>query len=166
MQALDTNVQIIIGASVAILLIAVWLFMRSRHKTRVRSFRPDVLDEGVAPANRNQALIDAPSAAKAALATSGPDVMNIIGEVDVATASNGDDLSRIKGVGPKIVTLLATLGITSFEQIAAWTDADIERIDAQLGAFAGRPKRDKWMEQARLLATGDQTGYEEKFGKL
>ena len=36
----------------------------------------------------------------------------------------------------------------------------------QLGAFAGRPQRDQWIEQARLLAAGDTAGYESRFGKL
>ena len=81
-------------------------------------------------------------------------------------ASSGDDLSRIKGIGPKLVALLQGLGVTAFAQIAAWDDAEVERIDAQLGAFAGRIGRDNWIEQARLLASGDTSAYEAKFGKL
>lgn len=77
-----------------------------------------------------------------------------------------DDLGRIKGVGPKLQALLNTLGVTSFSQIAAWTDEDIDRIDAQLGRFEGRIRRDSWVEQAGFLAGGDTQGYEGKFGKL
>ena len=77
-----------------------------------------------------------------------------------------DDLTRIKGLGPKLSTLLAGLGVTRFAQIAAWTDADLAAIDAKLGSFAGRPARDQWVEQARLLAAGDTAGYESRFGKL
>ncbi|MXP14660.1 hypothetical protein GRI44_07840 [Altererythrobacter confluentis] len=81
-------------------------------------------------------------------------------------SQSGDDLGRIKGVGPKLQALLATLGVDSFARIAAWSDAEIDRIDAQLGRFAGRIRRDNWVEQARLLAGGDTAGYEDKFGKL
>ena len=44
-----------------------------------------------------------------------------------APATGGDDLTRIKGLGPKIATLLGEQGVTSFAQIAAWTAADVER---------------------------------------
>lgn len=81
-------------------------------------------------------------------------------------AEGGDDLLRLKGVGPKLKTLLASLGVTSFAQIAAWTDADIAGIDAQLGSFKGRPIRDQWVDQARYLASGDVAGFEAKYGKL
>lgn len=81
-----------------------------------------------------------------------------------AQASSGDDLRRIKGVGPKLVTLLADNGVTSFSQIAGWSNADIDRIDAKLGRFQGRIRRDNWVEQAKLLQAGDVAAYEAKFG--
>ena len=61
---------------------------------------------------------------------------------------------------------LTTLGVTSFAQIANWSDADIDRIDDQLGRFKGRIRRDNWIEQARLLRDGDTAAYEARFGKL
>lgn len=76
-----------------------------------------------------------------------------------------DDLARIKGVGPKLVTLLNELGITTFAQIASWSDADVTRIDAQLGRFKGRITRDQWVEQAKLLSAGDETVFTDKFGR-
>lgn len=72
----------------------------------------------------------------------------------------------MKGVGPKVAALLNGLGVTRFDQIAGWTDADVDRVDAQLGAFKGRIRRDQWVDQARLLAAGDTAGYEARFGKL
>ncbi|MBK5264004.1 MAG: hypothetical protein JJE34_02040 [Alphaproteobacteria bacterium] len=77
-----------------------------------------------------------------------------------------DNLLQIKGIGPKANTLLIGLGITRFAQIAAWTDADLARIDGHLGTFAGRPTRDHWIDQARYLAKGDIAGFEAKYGKL
>lgn len=77
-----------------------------------------------------------------------------------------DDLQRMKGVGPKLAAMLAGMGYTRFEQIAALNSDDVERIDAQLGAFKGRLKRDRVVEQAAFLARGDQVGYERVFGKL
>lgn len=83
-----------------------------------------------------------------------------------ATAPAGDNLRLMKGVGPKLVSLLTSLGITSFAEIAAWTEADIDRIDAQLGSFAGRIRKDNWVEQASYLAKKDKAGFEAKFGAL
>lgn len=77
-----------------------------------------------------------------------------------------DNLLQLKGVGPKLATLLGELGVTSFAQIAGWSAADVERIDSQLGNFKGRITRDKWIEQANYLAKGDVAGFEAKFGKL
>ena len=80
------------------------------------------------------------------------------------SAKGSDDLKRIKGLGPKLVGILAEQGVTSFAQIAAWSDADIERVDAGLGKFQGRITRDKWVEQAKLLAAGDEASFSETFG--
>jgi len=77
-----------------------------------------------------------------------------------------DDLTRLKGVGPKLAAQLNTLDVTSFAQIANWSEADIDRIDDQLGRFKGRIRRDNWIEQARLMESGDTGAYEAKFGKL
>ncbi|MDX2209252.1 MAG: hypothetical protein SFV20_02710 [Sphingopyxis sp.] len=83
-----------------------------------------------------------------------------------AAAGPADKLTLIKGLGPKLVTILAGLGVTRFEQIAGWSDADLAAIDAQLGAFAGRPARDNWVDQAGYLARGDKVGFEAKYGAL
>lgn len=77
---------------------------------------------------------------------------------------SGDDITRIKGLGPKLAAVLGELGVTTFAQIAAWSDADVERIDAQLGRFKGRITRDQWIAQAQLLAAGDESGFVAKFG--
>ena len=77
-----------------------------------------------------------------------------------------ENLELIKGLGPKVNTLLKGLGVTSFAQVASWTAADVSEIDAQLGAFAGRITRDNWIGQAQLLAAGDVTGFEQKYGAL
>lgn len=82
------------------------------------------------------------------------------------TAAKADNLQLLKGVGPKLVVLLNSLGITRFQQIAEWTDADIARIDAQLGAFQGRIARDNLVDQASYLARGDKAGFEAKYGAL
>ena len=82
------------------------------------------------------------------------------------TAGSADDLTRIKGVGPKLAALLREQGVNSFAQIAGWSESDIDRMDSQLGRFQGRIRRDSWTEQARLLASGDEKAYVAKFGQI
>lgn len=83
-----------------------------------------------------------------------------------AAAGPPDDLRRIKGVGPKLATLLGELGVNRYDQIAALDAAQLALLDSKLGAFEGRATRDAWVEQAGYLARGDATGFEAKFGKL
>jgi len=78
----------------------------------------------------------------------------------------GDTLTQIKGLGPKAETKLKGFGVSRFEQIASWTAGDIETIDATLGNMAKRIERDRWVEQAGLLAEGNIEAFEAKFGKL
>ena len=75
-------------------------------------------------------------------------------------ARNGrhDDLKRISGVGPKIEGILHSLGVYHFDQIAAWSPANVEWVDDHL-RFRGRIGRENWIEQARGLAgEGQSTG--------
>ncbi len=81
-------------------------------------------------------------------------------------AQTGDDFTRLKGIGPKLAARLQELGINRIAQIASWDDAEIDRIDPELGRFQGRIRRDDWVTQARLLAAGEQAAFEEKFGRL
>lgn len=163
----------IIGAIVAVLFV-----MRLNRRARVvsESDTKDVLDEGAAPAQRNEALIKAAPAAEKAVPPPPEPAPEPAPQAQPAPAPppppapapapvSADDLTRIKGLGPKLATMLGEQGITSYAQIAAWTDSDVERIDAALGRFAGRITRDQWVEQAKLLAKGEESGFAERFGQ-
>lgn len=155
------NWIMLIAALVIAALVVVWFLMSSR-KTSIQ--RDDSADDGEG-AKRNQSLIDAPPAT---LKQPDLDAAAKAEPVPVAksAANTADDLSHIKGVGPKLKTMLIDLGVTSFAQIAAWTDADIDAIDAKLGRFEGRIRRDNWPHQARFLAADDTAAYEAEFGRL
>ena len=71
----------------------------------------------------------------------------------VAASTDGDDLTRISGVGPVIVKKLHALDVTSFAQIAAWTPEDVADMDEKL-SFKGRIDRDDWLAQAAEFAKG------------
>ena len=65
--------------------------------------------------------------------------------------SAGDDLTLLVGVGPKLAASLADLGVTRFEQIAAWGADELADFDAKL-SLKGRAERDAWVAQAKRLA--------------
>ncbi len=66
-------------------------------------------------------------------------------------AAPSDDLTRIKGLGPKAAEKLNGAGVTKVSQIANWSDEDVERYDALING-RGRIKRDDWVGQAKTLA--------------
>lgn len=81
-----------------------------------------------------------------------------------APAGQADDLKLISGVGPVLEGKLNALGITQWSQVAAFTEADIAKLDAALG-FRGRITRDGWLAQAAALAKGGEAEYVRVFGK-
>lgn len=180
MEFIETNWLLILLVAVAAIVIA-WYIFHAARRTRVTGETRDVLDEGATPAARNQALIDAlpataaspmiapvapPGLAGAGLAVEAAVAENVASDPASGTPAGADDLARLKGVGPKLVAQLNALGINRFAQIAGWTESDIDRIDAELGRFSGRIRRDSWVEQARLLSVGDESAFAARFGNV
>ena len=176
MPELQGNGPILVLGIVILVALVAWWILRRRPE-RLRAETPDVLTPGAAPAERNMLLVDAPPAVappagvalggvgEVVAAATADEVISARPAVTPATSA-ADDLTRIKGLGPKLQTMLRDLGVTRFDQIAAWTPAEIAAIDSQLGAFQGRIVRDGWTEQARYLAAGDVAGFEARFGKV
>lgn len=67
-----------------------------------------------------------------------------------------DDLTRIKGIGPKTKEKLNSLGVWHFDQIAAWTPENVKYMSNALGV-PGRIDRGKWVAQAKELADKEAT---------
>ncbi|MCF6445294.1 NADH-quinone oxidoreductase subunit E [Nereida sp. MMG025] len=99
-----------------------------------------------------------------------PSKRNPVGEATVAPGkkprtmkaprkAGADDLKLIKGVGPKLETILNTLGFWHFDQIAKWGDDEVAWVDQNLEGFKGRVSRDNWVDQAKLLASGGETEF-------
>jgi len=63
-------------------------------------------------------------------------------------AAAADDLKALSGVGPALEKKLHEAGVTTFAQIAAWTEDDIAAMDEKL-SFKGRIEREGWVEQAK-----------------
>ncbi len=115
--------------------------------------------EPEAPAKPEPA-VSAPDAAPAQSESAADDDVDGEQPEGLAEARDGepDDLKRISGVGPKIEGILHSLGYFHFDQIAAWTPANVAWVDERL-RFKGRIGREDWISQARKLAAGDdETG--------
>lgn len=82
------------------------------------------------------------------------DAMTRPAGIDTPRGDAPDDLRRITGLGPKLQEALNAIGIYHFDQIAAWTEAEIAWADANIGGVPGRASRDDWAGQAATLARG------------
>lgn len=64
-----------------------------------------------------------------------------------------EDVELIAGIGPTLKKKLNAVGITTWKQVAAWTDEDLAKYDEEL-ALRGRATREEWVEQAKELLAG------------
>jgi predicted flap endonuclease-1-like 5' DNA nuclease len=97
----------------------------------------------------------APEIVEASVEPEAPAVEEVAAELAaepaVETASPPDDLTVLTGIGPKLAEALALRGVTRFADIAAWTEVELARFDAEL-SLKGRAVRDAWVAQARRFA--------------
>lgn len=76
----------------------------------------------------------------------------------VTPRTGDDDLQRIRAIDADTERRLVGIGVKSFDDIARWTPADINRVNQTLG-LTGRIDREQWIEQAQILAKGGETYY-------
>lgn len=87
----------------------------------------------------------------AGAASSAPEKPELL---DAPRGGKPDDLGLIWGVADKLAAKMNALGIWHFDQIAAWTPANVAWFEEAMEGFKGRISRDKWIEQSRKLASG------------
>ena len=69
------------------------------------------------------------------------------------TTTVADDLKQLSGVGPALEKKLHAAGVTSFEQIAAWSAKDVEAINEKISS-KGRVEKEGWIDQAKEKLKG------------
>lgn len=111
------------------------------------------------PAAVTPASVPAPVAAPAAAAPaipapSGPKPVALSGPL----GGKADDLKLISGIGRQNEEKLHGLGVYHFRQIAEWTPENV-KWTGEFMAFPGRIEREKWVDQAKQLAAGQQTDF-------
>ena len=137
---------------------------RRKHYRRRNGHRQDltsvtiheILLNGAKPSKKAAKPAHTDTEAEKAAAAASPQVAKLADLPDDIKLAEGvamDDISLIGGIGPKFQKGLKEQGVTTLAQIAAWTDADVERIETELNA-KGRVAREEWIEQARELMAG------------
>jgi predicted flap endonuclease-1-like 5' DNA nuclease len=100
---------------------------------------------GEAAASASVAETAAPASPDLVIALAGDDTV-----IEIET-TGPDQLTLIKGIGPKIEAILHQQGITTFRQIAELDEFQIEALGEALGSFRGRIVRDDWVGAARQM---------------
>jgi large subunit ribosomal protein L21 len=125
---------------------------RRQNSKRKRGFRSeitivritDILTGGAKPALKAKVAGAVAAGVVAAAAKAGK---------AEAAGPDASNLSLISGIGPMIEKKLRAAGITSWNEIAAWTDADLAKWDEEL-KLRGRATREEWVIQAQELLAG------------
>lgn len=78
----------------------------------------------------------------------------------IAKARRGkpDNLTLIDGVGIALEKKMFALGIYHFDQIAKWTKDNEAWVGNELG-FPGRPERENWVKESKILGAGGTTDH-------
>ena len=73
-------------------------------------------------------------------------------------AAAADDLGNIRGIDAATADALVGAGVSRYEQIAAWNEGDVARVNRMLGGET-RVQNENWIEQAQMLAAGGLTAF-------
>ncbi|MDN5114700.1 hypothetical protein [Aliarcobacter butzleri] len=76
----------------------------------------------------------------------------------LSSSSKIDNFKKIKGINSQIEKNLYSLGIFHYEQIANWTNKNVEWIEGFL-ELPFHVRNNQWVEQARILKNGNETTY-------
>ncbi|BDX00945.1 50S ribosomal protein L21 [Maricaulis maris] len=67
-------------------------------------------------------------------------------------AAAADALTELTGVGPALATKLNEAGITTFAQVAAWTEADLDALSETITGLKAKAEKNDWINAAKALA--------------
>ncbi len=133
---------------------------RRQNSRRIRGHRQllttvrisEILTGGAKPSKKAAAKKDAPKKEAAApkKEEAKTEAAAAAAPLFKAPAGEGDDLTKIKGIGPVAAGQLNEQGITTYAQIAKLTDKEIEKIDAAMPFSADQIS--DWRDQAKELA--------------
>lgn len=111
------------------------------------------IDDGVGTPPETEAAVSDTTPEPAPDSDTQPETLDATRPHALAAArdGDGDDLTRIDGVGPRIQDVLNAMGVFHFDQIAAWSPENVAWVDDYL-SFGGRVAAQDWVGQAASLA--------------
>jgi NADH-quinone oxidoreductase subunit E len=112
--------------------------------------RPSEVDVAAKPAQKVAKAVKAKASAAVAPASK---PTRAAAKVADKPASEGDDLKKISGLGPRLEQELNARGIRRYADIAALSKTAVKKLDGELG-LEGRVVRDDWAGQAKALSGG------------
>jgi predicted flap endonuclease-1-like 5' DNA nuclease len=122
---------------------------------------PEVAKRSAEPASFGRVPETAPRPAPrpAAVATPLPAPAPAPAPAQPVAQAAAQDLKRIRLIDTGVESALNRHGIKRYEQIAAWTTADLLRAAEAIGVSRARINQENWIEQAQVLAKGGETHY-------
>lgn len=139
------------------------------NKARQASITAEILDivgganalqQAIDNMTDSMILSDAPAAVASRVATAVEVTAPPAKSSKKSKASEGDDLTRIEGIGPKMSAALRAAGIDTFVKLAAATETTLRQaIEAAGMNFS--PSLATWAEQASYAAREDWAGLEQ-----
>lgn len=125
---------------------------RLRWRNRYLEGRVKYLEEELVRTGGFQTARAAPASSQAAVEA--PQAKGPEGEqpelIEQARDGRADDLKLISGIGPKLEQKLNSIGIWHYEQVAGWSQGNIDWVNAAI-SFRGRIEREKWVPQAKQI---------------
>lgn len=103
--------------------------------------------------------VEETEAAAAEMVEEGAPVDTEAAEEPAAEASTEpDDLTKVRGIGPKFSELLNQNDITTYDQLAKLELEALRAIVNESGISASQANEESWAKQAEFLAAGDKEG--------
>jgi len=109
--------------------------------------KPEVKKEEAKPATARPPVQAAPAAVKPPVQAAPAAAKPLPKRVE-----RRDDLTAIGGIGPALERKLNAAGISSYAQLAALSNDDIDHLEKNIIKFSGRIRRDDWVGQAKALS--------------
>ncbi|MHA6288079.1 50S ribosomal protein L21 [Maricaulis sp. CAU 1757] len=118
-----------------------------KAKTALKTSTAAPKTEDAKPAAKAKAAPKKAAAPKAEAKTAAPKKTGA-----AKPAASNDDLTELTGVGPAYAKKLNEAGVTSFAQIAAWTEADLDRLDETISGLKAKAESNDWIKDAKSRA--------------
>ena len=152
----DSTTTLLIAGAAIVVLIVLWAVLRAASRVSIAKEAQDRAGEPYV-ANKDRPYMKELGSADPAPPASDPDVAQPAVPVveDFAgiafpprATDHADELTRLKGVGPKLAAMLNDQGITRYEQLASMDEAQLAALDDPVAAEAALERAEAIVERS------------------